>query len=136
MTARRFRRRAATLADVTEGDVKPAIKKAFTDAGCLVIPTPVLRRSRGIEGAPPGWSDVVVLVPPGRWVAVEFKRPIGGKLTPAQVKMRDWFERNGFGEIEVVRTPAEAIRLVARVRSEKRPSRPPVAMVANGRMYR
>ena len=116
MTLRRFRRRAATLADVTEGDVKPRIKQAFADAGCLVIPTPVLRRSRGIEGAPPGWPDLVVLIPPGHWAAVELKRPSGGKLTPAQVRMRDWFERNGFGEIEVVRTPAEAIRLVARVR--------------------
>ena len=103
--------------DRTEGDTKPAIKRQFAACGCVVVPTPVLRRVLGIQGAPPGWPDLVVLVPPGRVLLVELKRPKGGRYTPAQVAMHALLRRCGFGEhLVTVTTTAEAVQAVNEAR--------------------
>lgn len=47
----------------------------------------------------PGWSGVpdrIILLPGGRVVFVELKRPKGGVLSPMQKKWRDWLTCLGF----------------------------------------
>ena len=47
----------------------------------------------------PGWRGVpdrIVLFPGGRVYFVETKRPKGGKLSPLQIKWREWLTALGF----------------------------------------
>lgn len=47
----------------------------------------------------PGWAGVpdrIVLLPPGRVVFVELKRPKNGKLSALQKWWRDWLQWHGF----------------------------------------
>lgn len=47
----------------------------------------------------PGWSGVpdrIVLLPGGRVIFVETKRPKGGRLSKMQEKWRDWLTELGF----------------------------------------
>lgn len=47
----------------------------------------------------PGWTGVpdrIILLPRGRVIFVETKRPKGGKIAPLQEKWREWLTRLGF----------------------------------------
>lgn len=44
----------------------------------------------------PGWPDRIVLLPGGRLVFFELKRPKGGKFEPRQERTHDMLRRLGF----------------------------------------
>lgn len=43
-----------------------------------------------------GWPDRVVLLPGGRCLFVELKRPVGGKFEPLQLRIHKMLEALGF----------------------------------------
>jgi hypothetical protein len=81
----------------TEGDIKPEVKHALERIGCWVIPTPAGKPFGcwGLEVAPEGWTDLLVLIPPGLVGFGELKRP-GGKRSPKQRATHALLERNGY----------------------------------------
>ena len=57
------------------------------------------RGGRCLKWVCPGWSGVpdrILLLPGGRVIFVETKRPKGGRATPLQKKWRDWLQELGF----------------------------------------
>ena len=58
-----------------------------------------------------GWPDRILLLPAGVLVWVETKRPVGGRLSPAQMVAHEVLRRLG-QRVELVWTKEEADRLV------------------------
>jgi hypothetical protein len=105
------------LESATESEVRPGIIAWFEAAGCPVIRTPAGHpwKQWGVQCAPKDWPDLVVLIPPGRVLFCETKRP-RGDLRPSQRLLHDWLRRNGY-HVETVRSIEEAKRARDRARN-------------------
>jgi len=57
-------------------------------------------RTVWLDGRPvyfgyPGSADIIGLLPDGRFLAVETKRPVGGKQSPKQIRFQEKIEASG-----------------------------------------
>jgi len=77
---------------ILEKDIEAKVVKYAKELGCLV------RKLSGLGFA--AWPDRLFILPNGRHVYIEFKRP-GGKLSPGQSAMVDDLARRGI-EVFVV----------------------------------
>lgn len=107
---------------MTESEIQAAIRTALgrlPDFLCWRNHVGALDDARGrrhVFGLCPGSSDLIgLLMPAGRFVALEIKTP-DGRLRPEQ---RAWLAliRRGGGFAAVVRSPADALAAIDRARS-------------------
>ena len=96
-----------------EGDVKPAVKAPLERIGCWVIPTPAGKPFGcwGVETAPEGWPDLLVLIPPELVGFMELKRSEGGRRSKKQIEMHARLRSNGY-LIATVSSAREAVETV------------------------
>ena len=83
-----------------EGDVKPAVKEALERIGCW-----------GLETAPEGWPDLLVLIPPELVGFVELKRSEGGRRSKKQIEMHARLRAHGY-LVATVSSAREAVETV------------------------
>ena len=109
----------------TESDVVTEIRLALSKAGILVWRNHVALSKQesghtARSGLAVGSADLIGLVPPsGRFLAIECKRPKGGRLSERQ---RDWLEvvRRCGGIAGIARSVEEAFALIDQARKVDR----------------
>ena len=103
---------------MSEAVTQRAILDAFAAMGVLAFRInsgKVKTRGGWYQGAPAGFPDVLVVVPPsGRFLGLEVKEP-KAKLREGQVTMAEQLTRNG-AVVVTVRTVEEAVRAYLEVR--------------------
>lgn len=107
----------------TEAEVLAAIRIALAKAGVLIWRNHVgvSRQESGAtarSGLAVGSADLVGLVPPsGRFLAIEVKRPVGGRVSERQSAWLEVVRAKG-GIAGVARSVADALALVAEAKGE------------------
>ena len=96
--------------DIRESEVEGHLRRSVESTGgqCVKF-LPDYKR---------GWPDRILLLPGGALVWVETKRPVGGKLSAAQLVAHELLRRMG-QRVEMVWTKEEADRLVESLIQEK-----------------
>lgn len=96
--------------DILESEVEGFLRRyAESSGGQCVKFLPDYKR---------GWPDRILLLPGGVSVWVETKRPVGGRLSPAQLVAHEHLRRLG-QRVELVWTKEEADRLVRSLAYDK-----------------
>lgn len=89
--------------DVRESEVESYLRRSVESLGGLCVKfLPDYKR---------GWPDRILIAPCGVLVWVETKRPVGGKLSAAQLMAHQSLRKLGF-RVEVVWSMEEVDRLV------------------------
>lgn len=97
---------------MAEADIQRAIIKAFEAMNVLAFRInsgKVKTRGGWYQGAPAGFPDILVVVPPsGRFLGIEVK-DTKGEVSAEQVRMHDALSRHG-AAVRTCRSVEEAVR--------------------------
>jgi hypothetical protein len=88
---------------VKEAQVEQALKLWTAKAGGTALKVKVIGRR--------GFVDRLILLPGGRVIFVELKRPVGGRLSPQQKQFHDEL-RNLNMTVVLVKNPSDIARLM------------------------